>query len=280
MIKKLLIYLMLVNSIFANNINLKMKGSLDDDLFVLKANLENTKLISAYQMHNPNEYFQYIDIPVKTTKIYGVVDFNLNYNIKDNEILLVMLANEREEFRPEKVLYARTHYKSVPLYINNTKLIPSMMPEKKDMPLYPTWFGDETEVCQDKPVDAHTIYLNYNYYKLWENAIVNTGLIMKGEGNIQIEWYNLNGKKLFEYKGKVKKGKTINLRPIKSAIKIIDHHKMTEADGRNYINGKNNDKEVKKNACNDIKVIFNKKEYYIQMPYPMPYINRFFVTAI
>jgi len=284
--KKLTLIILIIFTILnsKNIIKMTMNGDLDDDLFIIKMTKEDTNLIKAYQMHNPEKRFQYNDVSIKSERIYGIVNFNDSYNINNQEVYAFMLANEREEFRPKKELSNRTHYKSTNLKINNIELIPSMLPEKKDIKNYQTWFNDPTEVCKDKPVNPDLIYSNYNYYQLWENAIVNLGLVVSTGSDIEILAYNLDGIEVFSYKGKLKSQITIKPKIFSNIYNKIDKHTFTESNGKVYYSKKqyreNNDKEIITNAINDIKITIDKKDYYMELPYPMPYINNIFVLKI
>ena len=89
-----------------------MKGDLDDDLIIIKASPTDWNFMDCLQMHNPTNIFSLDGKSIKSTHIPGWIDYKKVITIKDNEIILIALANEREEKREEKVLYARTHYKS------------------------------------------------------------------------------------------------------------------------------------------------------------------------
>jgi len=284
---KILLAFLYALNLFANSYSefqMTMKGSLDDDLFVIKMNTSDTQLLKAYQMHNPEKRFEYSGSSVESIQIYGEVNFKETFDIGNNDIYAFMLANEREEFRPKKTLSNRTHYKSTNLNINNIILFPSMEPEKKDVPGYQTWYNDPSEVCKDKPLSPETIYSNYNYYQLWENAIVNLGFVTKKSGNISIKAYNLDGVEVYNYNGKLKKGNAIKPIIFSNIYDNINKHIYTEANGRVYVNkkeyNKKDDLEIKKNAINDIIIEIDNKKYFMELPYPMPYINNVYVLQI
>jgi virulence-associated protein VapD len=280
----LIIYTMLALLHSENIFKMTMNGDLDDDLFVIKMTNEETSLIKVYQMHNSEQRFQYNDVSVKSERIYGIVDFNEKYKINKTTIYAFMLANEREEFRPEKSLFSRTHYKSTILNINNIELFPSMLPERNNIKGYQTWFNDPNEVCKNKPINPDLIYSDYNYYQLWENAVVNLGLVVKDGTLITINAYNLDGIEVFTYTGKLKKNITIKPIITSTLYKKISKHIFAESNGKVYNNKnkytKSADKEIIKNAINDIKITIDNRVFYMELPYPLPYINNMYILKI
>jgi hypothetical protein len=262
-------------SMFAQNtfkkIKIKMEGDLDDDLIIIKASPDNWEFECCYQMHNPTNIFTLEGKTTKSIHAPGWIEYEDNIALKDNEVLLIGLANEREERENTKELLARTHYKSVELYADNKVLIPRMIPEKGDLPDVPTWYH---------PRSANAAY---NYYRAWENALVNIGLIFPKRGLYKI--YLLNKKEeivanqsfyIDENPKNIKFNKTIYAK--------IGDHPMTEIDGGVYdVDGLNmpNDEIVKELVPYGVLIEdISGKLTKIPFPYPFPYINRMFCKSI
>jgi hypothetical protein len=264
----------------ADIIELKMNGALDDDLFIIKSTSKETKMLSANQMHNPNDTFDYMDTPIKSIHLAGFIKMKKKYEIKEKEIYIFALANEREEFNPEYKLYSRTHYKSVELKINNKTLIPSMLPENNDLVMYPLWFQTKSDYCGTMSMMDET-YEGYNYYNIWENATVNLGIVVKGEGKFKLDWFNSETEKEFYYIEDLKKNKIVNITPHSyRSYQMLSTHPMAESNNEVWNNIPINDFEIINRSAVDIEINFKGETYYIDLPYPMPYINRIFVMSI
>jgi len=253
------------------NIHIKMIGDLDDDLIIIKATPKNWKFECCFQMHNPTDVFTLEGKNTNSIHIPGWIEYEKDISLEDNEIMLIALANEREERENAKSLLARTHYKSVELYADKNILIPSMIPEKNDLPDVPTWYH---------PRSPNAVY---NYYRAWENAVVNIGLIFPKSGNYRIHMINKDGDivaaQIFSINNKVK-----NIKFNNSLSGPLGDHPMLEIDGGIYgVNGKNkpNDNTVKELAPYSM-IIEDEagKLTKIPFPYPFPYINRMFCKSI
>lgn len=243
---------------------LSIKGDLDDDLFVLKSSAQNVEFLDCLQMHNPTDKFLYDGKMIHSEKIYGFIDFNKTYNLAQNETLLVMTANEREEINPKRALLKRTHFKSVDLFLNNNLFIPSLMPEYNDVPDYPLWFGRNETSCMASASD-------YNYYKLWENAIVNLGLVLGSKGAYTLYFINENSQIVFKKKVQVS-SKVHN-------IHLLGSHPLTEVDGTVFA-GVSDDEKIREKAIDAIVIEKEGQKQYIKLPYLFPYINRIFVKGL
>lgn len=283
--KHFIITIFIFNSLLlSKSFNIEFNGQLDDDLFIIKSTPQETSMVSAMQMHNPSKFFYYLDTTVESEKIYGILDIDKKFEIKEDEIYIIALGNEREELRPENKLHFRTHFKADDLLVNSKIFIPSLLPEKDDAPKYPTWFQNKEDICvneNNEPSQINLIYNEYNYYNLWENAIISLGIILPEEGNIKIEWMNLDGNKIFEYNYLITN--TIqNIQPTKNFYKLsLNTHQLTEANGQVFsINKKMDDDKIIELSANDLIITYKNKKYYIDMPYPMPYINRIFTKSL
>ncbi len=266
MIKKTILILSLfITTLFADkNITISIKGDLDDDLFIIKSSTKKVYFLDCLQMHNPTDKFLYDGKIVKSEKIYGLIDFNKTYSLSHDKTLLVMTANEREEINPKRALLKRTHFKSVDLFANNKVFIPSLMPETNDVPGYPLWFGkDEKPIVPQKD--------GYNYYKLWENAIVNLGLVFGSKGSYILYFINQNNKIILKRKVYVS-SKTDN-------ISLICSHPLTEVDGTVFA-GVSEDEKIREQAIDAIIIEKEGQKQYVKLPYLFPYINRIFVKGL
>jgi len=253
------------------HINIKMIGDLDDDLMIIKATPDDWKFECCYQMHNPTNIFELEGKSTNSIHAPGWIEYEKNISLQNNEIMLIALANEREERENAKSLLARTHYKSVELYANKNILIPRMIPEKNDLPDVPCWYD---------PRSANAVY---NYYRAWENAVVNVGLIFPKSGNYKINMINKEGNIVATQMFNIGK-KAKNIKFNNSANGPLDVHPMTEIDGGVYgVDGyfAPNDEIVKKLVPYSVLIEDTRgKLTAIPFPYPFPYINRMFCKSI
>lgn len=247
-----------------------MKGPLDDDLFVLKTSPHQTDIISIQQMHNPRGKFIYNNQLFKSNHIPGYIDYNKHLTVEKNEILIVMTANERDELYDSpfetKVLRKRTHYKSVNLYCNNKILLPALMPEYNSVRNYPLWFK-EGEIGEEGSVI-------YNYYKLWENAIVQIGIVFNSNSRATIECFDKNAKKIYTYKftpnstpkqalSQEAKNEKLSTHPFTEVGNVLNDQEGLECANGNYI---------------DYMIIYqDNNQYLVEMPYPFMYPNQIYI---
>jgi hypothetical protein len=249
------------------NVTLYMHGDLDDDLFVLRADNTQTFMIDCFQMHNPTQRFLYEGVYYPSRPIYGLIDFEKRYTLQNDQILLVMTANEREEIDSRHMLLQRTHYKSVPLFANDLPLLPSTMPEKDDIPDYPLWFGSD-----EKPLLPSM--QGYNYYRLWENALVNIGVIFPKEGSYKLHLIDATDKVQFSQSFHVKKEVT--------NLHILGNHPLTEVDGKIYSDKTDSirDNIIKQKAITSMIIESRTQRFYVNLPYPLVYLNRIYVKGL
>jgi hypothetical protein len=267
------------NSVFAkaSNLNKKttkakvhMMGDLDDDLIIIKASPKEWDIEACHQMHNPVKF--YLEGRIFNNNLCpGFIEYTHTHELMDNEILIVSLANEREEREPDKKLLDRTHYKSVPLYVNSKELISSVIPEKNDID-YKTWY----ELSDPKSV--------YNYYRLWENAVCNLGIIVVEEGEYTIELINQVGIISASISLYVKHNRPINVNFEKTIVGPIQTHPFAEMDGGVWSHKDftpPNDAVVREFAAYYVGIKNHQTKEYINspLPYPFPYINRTFIMA-
>lgn len=254
-----------------SHLAVSMNGFLDDDLFVMTANKDNWDIKACQQMHNPTTSFFLEGRVFPSVHIPGYIEYNQVHSIDKNEILVLALANEREEREPDKSLLDRTHYKSVELLIDKNILIPSMIPENNDIPDYTTWYDPSTD-------DGA-----YNYYRLWENAIVNVGIVVQVPGVYTIALINAEGDISATISTKVIEGQVSNPWFKESLAGPIQAHTLAEVDGGVFMHDKfraSDDKTVKELAAYNL-LITTPVGHTIRvpMPYPFPYLNRMFITC-
>lgn len=263
-------------SLFASqqlsNLNIKMLGDLDDDLFVMKHKFSSFdfEALDCFQMHNPKGQIEIGGKTFKTEHIPGYIDYSKNLNLKTDEVVSIFTANERMEANPNKTLTMRTHYKSTSLYINGIELFPSLIPEKNDVPNYPTWYGDD-----EQP--------EYNYYQLWENAVVNAGLVVNLAGRYKITCLDSKNEVVTSKSIELKNKNVLNVKfdEVRD-VQVISNHPFAEVDGTVFEDKKKmNDTLIRKNAIFKILIQNSNDEVtVIELPFPMPYINRIFIKSI
>lgn len=259
--------------LFANSTstsaNIVMSGELDDDLFIIRASKNKWEFIDCFQMHNPDDFFILDGVFANSIQIPGWIEYDKNISIGKNDILFIGLANEREEVSDEKALTSRTHYKSVELRVDNKVLIPSMMPEKNDLSSAPLWFNEE----EDK---------GSNYYRAWENSIVNIGLVLPLAGIYTIELLSKQGVTVAKESFNISKY-TQNIQFKKTIFGEIGSEPMTELDGGVFgVDGKfsPDDEKMKELAIYEIIITKGDDIVKIPLPYPFVYINRIFCKSL
>ena len=267
--------------LWAGNIrtlNIGMKGDLDDDLFIVKTKGLQSKMLECMQMHNPKKEFIYDGKVVESKPIYGMIDFVDKYTLGSNEIYSFFVANEREEIFDHPKLNMRSHFRAVDLYANGDVLIPQLLPEDNDVPNYPTWFGSEDEYCRIDGVKT----VEYNYYKLWENAICGAGIVISRSADVEIKLFSSEHKLLFTASQKVtNKSEQVKFFDVVKN-KPFTKHLLAEVDGEVYKNeGKQpNDKYVKQYSIARAIVNIGKEKHIVIFPYPFPYPNRLYIKSI
>lgn len=257
--------------------NVKIKGDLDDDLFITKVNSKKSKMLVCKQMHNPKNFFDYRGTAVPSTAIYGVIDYDEQHFVNDDKIMLIMLANEREEINDLPTLNHRTHFKAVNLLCNDKIVIPSLMPEWNDVPGYPVWFTDGETYCSTSVKKPK----NYNYYKLWENAICGTAIIVPFFGDVEVFLFNEDGDITFKYHTVVSKEPQQLLSDATKQLSF-PNHLLAESNGKiyDYTDDEKSDNEIRKLCAHKIMVKKNTTIFVASFPYPMPYPNRIYIQSI
>ena len=251
-------------------VQITMNGDLDDDLIIIKASETSWDIEACYQMHNPSDNFFLGGRSFPRIHAPGFIAYNKTHSLSNDEILVVTLSNEREEREPDKKLLDRTHYKSAPLYVNAKEVVPSMIPENNDID-YATWYDPKT------PEGA------YNYYRLWENAVVNIAIIVPKNGKYKLDLINKDDMISASIEVDVTDKRAVNPYFKRTIAGPIQSHPMAEIDGGVFMHKdfrKPNDKRVKDFAAHNIIVTMSDgKQIILPLPYPFPYINRLFFIA-
>lgn len=249
--------------------HVQMIGDLDDDLIIMKANKNSWDITACHQMHNPVKFYLQGRC-FENEHCPGYIEYSKTHSLALDEVLVICLANEREEREPDKKLLDRTHYKSVPLYVNGLEVIPSMIPENNDID-YTTWY-DPT-----KPEGV------YNYYRLWENAVVNIAIVVPNEGKYSIELINESDEVSAKATIRAKAQETVNVNFGETLAGKVTNHPLAEMDGGVFLHDDfkmPNDALVKELAAYHIAIIKEQGDTIIvPLPYPFPYINRVFLTV-
>lgn len=252
-----------------NHARVSMAGDLDDDLLILRATPADWSWEGCFQMHNPLPIFSLEGKSTQSIHIPGYIEYSQNHSIVSDEILIFALANEREERDDSRSLLARTHYKSCPLFFDSKVLIPSMNPDFNDLPDVPTWFGSEQDLAA------------YNYYRAWENSLVNLALVFPRAGLYTISFANISGqlvaRKQFNIRTKV-----TNIRFDTWDNRAVNPHSMSESDGGVYfVPGERwpDDRLVRNSAAYEVLVEYQNKLTRAPLPFPFPYPNRIFCTS-
>lgn len=253
------------------NLHATMNGDLDDDLFIIKNSFVKNgfEMLECYQMHNLTGKFYLDGQQFKSIQIPGYIEFDKQFNCDDTELYTFVTANEREDRNGSKTLMMRSHYKSVNLNINNSEFFPSIIPEKNDIPNYPTWYGTSENS-------------NYNYYQLWENASINVGVVVPNKGLYEFIMLDINDEVVTKNTHRIStQTSRLKLKDIRG-VDVLKEHEFTELDGNVFSDSKPiNDTLIRKNAIYKI-IVKNqdKKVTTISLPYPLPYANRIFTKSL
>lgn len=250
-----------------NKFNISINGDLDDDLIILRSTPENTIITDIHQMHNNKGYFQYNNHLYNVEQVPGFINFNKEFSIKDNEIYLVCLANEREEANFPKEKRFRTHYKNEKLLFNEQVFLKALMPEYNSVPNYPLWFAeDEVPRFEKKDINGNT----YNYYNLFENTIVQFGIIIPKAGDITVELYDEKEQLRYTFNQYVDK----NSKYIKSK-ELLNNELLPHpfAEINNILNTKIDSQIPNNNYINSVVVYKENLTYMFELPYPIMYPN-------
>ena len=256
------------NKIFAkqsNNVKIKMVGDLDDDLFVFKATPNEIDVLDIFQMHNPRNKFFYNNSIYKSLSIGGYIDYKKSLRLNRNEVLILMTANERDELYSSifetRVLRRRTHYKNEKMTINNKIFFPALMPERNSVKGYPVWYGIDGKAN------------DYDYYCLWENSIVQLGIVLTDDAPALIKCYGESGNIVYKYQieSAYTPARAVSLQEKKGNLAS---HPFAEVG--NIVIDENSIDTPYKDFISSISIEQKDKKYYIPMPYPFMYPNQIY----
>lgn len=258
------------NEIFSISIN----GDLDDDLIILKATIDDSKIIDIYQMHNPTGKLDYNGEIYNIEHSPGFIIFDKEYAIKNDEIYCICLANEREEASLPRNKRIRTHYKSEKLLFNDQIFLPAFLPEKNSVPNYPLWFNTfDVPKIDRRDTNGDT----YNYYNLFENTTVPFGIVVPQKGKIKISLFNQNNELMYTFDENV----DTNVRNLKSnelKEQKIGEHPFTEL---NNILNIEEDSQIENNDYIETVIVeYKEKIFTIPMPYPLMYPNLIYAVSL
>lgn len=251
-----------------NSFRVKMEGELDDDLIITRNfyNTEDFKGIDCFQMHNFTGRFEIGSQVVKSTQSPGFIKYDKNIPVDKNSIISIFTCNERVAIHADKKLTYRTHYKSVPLYINNKMMFPSVIPENDDVKNYPTWYAPDEEHMS-------------NYYRIWENAGVFNGFITHELGEHIITLFNKDNVAISTSSVNIVNDEVIQI-PFKKILdkEITNKHIFTELDNFVFDGNENrNDIFIANNAAAKILIQNKKGLVSIDLPYYCPYVNTYYI---
>lgn len=253
---------------------ISMFGDLDDDLIIIKSSKANNTILDIHQMHNSKGKFIYEGNSYNIEQNPGYIQFSKKYKIEKDEIYCVCLANEMDDMEMPVNKRIRTHYKNEKLFFNKDILLRDLMPEYKSVPNYPLWFNDG-----DVPyVDREDINGNsYNYYNLFENTVVQVGLIFPKASDIVIMLFDQDNKLAFTFKEEVTdKPRYIVSDEVKNST--FNNHPFTEIG--NIINQSTDKPTENNNYITNMIVVFNGEYRKIKFPYPVMYPNLISVVAV
>lgn len=252
---------------------ISMSGDIDDDLIIIKASPDEVKIEDIMQMHNPTGMFRYDGAIYKSEHIPGAIDFKKIYTIEDNKIYIVVLANERMEAHLQERV--RTHYKSERLDINAEQFLPALMPEYVSVADYPLWFAeDEIPMVQRDDVNG----AQYNYYHLFDNSTVLTGLVFPAVGKAVIKLYDKHDKLLHTFNSLISNSGPTRLISNEEARGELSDHPFTEVG--NILNNKEGVEIQNDNYISNMVVEYNNKTYLIPLPFPIMYPNLIYGVAL
>lgn len=256
-----------------SNFNISIKGDLDDDLFIIKAAQEDITIQDVFQMHNPSNKFQYNGKIYDSIHIPGAIDFTKKFQAKEDEIYIVMLANEREEAQLSKRV--RTHYKNEKLTYNNQALLPALMPEYNSIPNYPLWFGDgDIPIAEREDINGEP----YNYYHLFDNTVVQVGLIFPNEGVAKIKLFDKNNNLTHSFNSEIYADKPTRLVSQEELAGDFGGHPFTEIG--NILNNVTDVELENNNYITNMTIEYADRIYLIPTPYPMMYPNLIYGVAV
>lgn len=246
---------------------ISMYGDLDDDLIVIRDNDSETRITDIYQMHNSKGMFKYGGEAYFTNQNPGFMHFGKKYEIQEDDIYCICLANEMEDAEMQINQRIRTHFKNEKLMFNRDILLKPLMPEYKSVPNYPLWFN-EGDVAYINRQDVNGD--SYNYYNLFENTVVQLGLVFCSSGNVKIKLFNQAGELAFTYNETVSnKPKYLVCDEVKS--NKISNHPFVEIN--NILNASTDNPIPNNDYISNIIIEKEGRVRNIKLPYPLMYPN-------
>lgn len=273
--KKIIILFLSAAILFGQEFLFETHGEIDDDIFVYKTSHKSgeSKFVFAAQMHNPDQQVILDGVVVPTEMIYGTLDEKETYPSSADEVVTITIANEREEINSLPYLYSRTHFKSSDIVIDGKIFIPAANPDLHTHRNFPKWLEYDGGSCLGKSEKT-----GGNYYVLWENAVVQVGIITPTTGSYRIVYINEGGEILHDQMIEI----SLKMKQVKS---FAGKHDFTEGTGHLYHKGDlfDLDKEkVEKSSVKKILLIENKTGHIYPVPliYPWPYLNMLYIKGM
>ncbi|MEV9477584.1 hypothetical protein ACOTVS_11200 [Aliarcobacter butzleri] len=250
-----------------NEFKISMFGDLDDDLIIIKATENKNLITDIHQMHNSKGTFIYDGDSYQIENNIGIIQFSKKYKINEDEVYSVFLANEMDDMEYPINKRIRTHYKNEKLFYNKEIFLKHLMPEYDSVPNYPLWFNQGDAPLIDRlDVNGNT----YNYYNLFENTVVQCGLVFPQKGKVQIMLFNHNNELKYTYEENIDKTpKYLKSNELKNGN--LENHPFVEVG--NILNKSTNEPIDNNEYLTHMLIVYQDKQYNIKFPYPAMYPN-------
>lgn len=253
---------------------ISMFGDLDDDLIVLKSTPEANTIVDIHQMHNSKSTFFYDGNIYSSEHNPGYIQFSKRYKFLENEIYCICLANEMDDAEMPVNKRIRTHYKNEKLFFNKEVFLRDLMPEYNSVPNYPLWFnkGDAPYINR-LDINGDT----YNYYNLFENTVVQIGLVLPRKGDITVKLFRNDNELAYSYH------ETIDLKPKYIKSDELKSGRLIEdpfVEIGNILH-KDTENQIENNLyITNMIIEYENKSYNIKLPYPAMYPNLISVVSV
>jgi len=275
-----IIFIIVYLSSFLFALNISSSGLLDDDIFIysIQEGKDSHSMIVAEQMHNPRNEIIFNGQVNKTKPINGEVSVDIEVK-NTGKLVVVSLANEREEINPSYTLNQRTHYRSPGVFLNKKVFLKRYLPSEYEDDWFPKWFlsGVVSSCSSDSSREEQSD--DVDYFMIWENAIVQLGLIFPEPGEYII-YYIKEGHSNPLYKKKV-----VVLKNTPKVVKIHEKmHDFVEGDGYLYKTNKsriNKKKRIRNHSITKLIIVSkqNSSKYIVPLVYPWPYLNQLVISS-
>ena len=148
------------------------------------------------------------------------------------------------------------------------------MPEYNSVPDYPVWFN-EGDVPRFNRTDENGN--TYNYYHLFENTVVQIGIVFPNTGEVRIRLFNSLNELKYTFEEIIETTpKYLKSNELKE--NIISAHPFVEVN--NILNLDVNNPIENKEYLTNMLIDYKDKSYNIKLPYPAMYPNLISVVAV